>query len=488
MTTHRLRFPARSGFLSLFVSITGLLAGNVRAADGSIYYNRFETTGGQPTVRRIGGDGTGDQAFPLNLPSGLYPTISRNGRLLMVTSPDPTRPFKISQNVYVADLTTGGLTRTTSYEDEFVRNGILFTNDLSKVFGDITVSSYKVNFPYHKALSPEGARVVVMNLFKSGAATLGSGVDSMEVLNSSGRLPFVDVYRRSDALPAGAYIFLSALNRDGFNQGGDGVDWHPTKEEVVATVASDIPAVGSAGITSLEGTVIAVFSTQSISPFLRKLTNPVGQVDIVGGNLFYFGVHDYSPSISSDGAKVAYVRHVLRQGISTGYAPFPAQCSIRVVNYDGTGDHQVLALADGTWITKVAWSPDGSKIAFDLAPQAVLNGWNSLLGDVAQSAVHIVNADGSNPHLLVNGAAYPTWGASAPAPVTRPTLQFSRNGAAFQIRVDGLTTGQAFRVEGSTNLLNWGNLLDTQATSPSQLINITPNSQAPSAFYRVIGF
>lgn len=468
--------------LCLYV-LLGASAWTANGANGVVYYNRITSLNTPATIRRIGGDGTGDQAVPVNLPSPIYPTISRNGRFLLTTSTDPGRPFKISNNVYVGDLLTGALFRTTSYEDEYTSGGIRFTNDLSLLYGSTIVSSYKVNFPYHKALSPDGTRVVVMNLFKSGSVMLGQTLNGEDVIASSGRFPVVDVYNLANALPAGPYVFLSAQDRDGFNQGGDGVDWHPTLNEVVATVASDITAVGSAGITSMEGTVLAVFSTTSISPFIRKLTNPVGEIDIFSGNLFYFGVHDYAPAISPDGQRVAYVRHVLRQGIQSGYAPYPAQCSIHIINYNGTGDQTVLSLADGAWVTKVAWSPDGTQLALDLSPQLILNGWYSLLGDVTQSQIYVVNSNGTNPHQLVAApAAYPSWGLAVAG---RPSLQISRNGNGLRIRVDGLTAGQAFRVEGSTNLRSWGTLLNTTATGSSQLIDITPNAQAPFAFYRV---
>lgn len=467
----------------LRATLLGALVWSARGANGVVYYNSITALNTPSTIRRVGGDGTGDQALAVNLPSPIYPTISRNGRFLLMTSSDPGRRFKLSNNVYFEDLLTGALGRATSYEDEYVLGGVRFTNDIAQLFGNNTISSYKINYPYHKALSPDGTRVVVLNLFKSGSVVLGTPLDANEVQASSGRLPFVDVYSLADALPSGPYVFLSAQVRDGFNQGGDGVDWHPARNEVVATVASDIPATGTAGITSMEGTILAVFSTASLSPFVRKLTNPFGQVDIIGGSLFYFGVHDYAPAISPDGQRVAFVRHILRQGVQSGYAPFPAQCSIHVVNYDGTGDQTVLAFADGSWVTKVAWSPDGSQIAFDLSPQLVLNGWYSLLGDVTQSTIHVVNANGTNPHQLMAGAgAYPSWGSAAPQ---RPTLQISRKGNGLQIRVDGLTADQPFRVEGSTDLRNWGALLNTLATNGSHFISIAPNAQSLFGFYRV---
>ncbi len=263
-------------WLVLFVLLV-TLSWPARGAGGIIYYNRITSVNSPATVRRVGGDGTGDQALALNLPSPVYPTISRDGRHFLVTSPDPGRPFKISNNVFIGDLFTGALGRATSYEDEVVLDGALFARDLGELAGKPNVSSYKVNFPYHKAFSPDGSRVVVMNLFKSGSVTGGTPFNPGDSTISSGRFPVVDVYRVADALPDGPYVFLAAQERDGFNQGGDGVDWHPALNEVVAAVAADIPATGPGGRTSMEGTVLAVFSSTGISPFIRKLTSPVGR-------------------------------------------------------------------------------------------------------------------------------------------------------------------------------------------------------------------
>jgi hypothetical protein len=500
LTTHQMiSIPSRKS-LTARVALSGMIGHHLRsfclsivvaalawpAADGAngvIYYNRIATLNTPATVRRIGGDGNGDQALAVNLPSPIYPTISRSGRFLLMTSTEPGRPFKISNNVFLTDLATGAQFRITSYQDEYVLGGVRFMDDIGQLFGNNTISSYKVHYPYHKALSPDETRVVVMNLFRSGSIVLGTPLDPNEVQASSGRLPLVDVFNVADALPAGPYVYLAPQARDGFNQGGDGLDWHPGVNEVVATVASDIPTVGNAGISSMAGTLLAVFSTTSTSPFIRKLTNPIGEIDIINGNLFYFGVHDYAPAISPDGRRVAFARHSLRQGIETGYAPFPCQCSIRIINYDGTEDQGILSLPDGAWITKVTWSPAGNQIAFDVSPQLTLNGRFALLGDVTQSTIHVVNTDGTNSRQLVAGpASYPSWGSELRG---RPTLQISRNGTAFQIRVDGLIALDQFRVQGSTDLQNWETLLNTQATSSSQLIDITPNPQSSFAFYRV---
>jgi hypothetical protein len=89
-------------------------------------------------LRRVNSDGTGDQPIPINLPSALNPVVSRNGRILLVTSPDPGRSFKVSMNVYAIDLATGFFGHATSYEDEYVSGGLRFQNDLEQLFGNNT--------------------------------------------------------------------------------------------------------------------------------------------------------------------------------------------------------------------------------------------------------------------------------------------------------------------------------------------------------------
>src|SRR5258706_12307442 len=119
------RRPRLVAMLCAFIALSNVLDG----ANGVLYYNQIPSSTAPVLLRRINGDATGDQPVFVNLPSTLYPTISRDGRLMLVTSPDPGRPFKISQNVYALDLLTGFLGRATSYQDEFVLGGVRFNDD-----------------------------------------------------------------------------------------------------------------------------------------------------------------------------------------------------------------------------------------------------------------------------------------------------------------------------------------------------------------------
>lgn len=478
-----------------------LLAGGMeaQAASGIIYFNGAESPSSPMTLRRVAPDGTGLQMVPVNLPEPSFPVASRDGRRLLLTSGDPGRPFKISRNIFSLDLDTGGLTKVTSFEDS-VRTGagplVTLTNGVAAYTNDATWTSYTIHFPYHKAYSPDGLHVAVMDLPRSGGSTLSvsrTNAPSEQILGG-GRMPSLEVYPAAGPSLIGNLLFAGGA-RTGNNHGGDGVDWHPSRGEVIGAFRDDIPVTGTAGVGGSEGTVLAVFATDGrLDPFIRKLTRPSGvwdsYVDIFNSILVRADENDYAPAISPDGTQVAYVRHTIRfDSRISELHNLPALCAIRVINYDGTADREVLRLADGLWITRLAWAPDGSELAFDVAPQLFSQGTPLLAGDVTRSEIHLVRTDGTNPRRLVAApAAYPTWAPlGVLAPPKRPVLRFQRDGSRLQMQVDELAPGSAFLVEGSTDISssNWESLGTFNAAGTTHFITITPNPNASYAFYRV---
>jgi WD40 repeat protein len=478
--------------------VMAMVGGSLPASDGVIFYNRIAAPNAPVTLWRVGADGTGDRPVPVNLPAPIYPTGSRLGQRLLVTSTDPGRPFKISNNVFLYDVNSGQSGRITQFEDVGQIQNVSITNDLGQVTNNFVYSGYTINFPYHKAFSPDGSRVVVVNLRKTGSTSRDGPSSSTngpgQLYVTSGRFPAIEIYRVADAQPEGSYVFLG-IERSGFNQGGDGVDWHPNRPEIVATVSSDIPATGTLGRTSTEGTILAKFTASGPSQFLGRLGAPVGRADVFYPDGFNFVVttatpHDYAPAISPDGSRVAYARHLLRQDTrfdGAGIAPLPAQCSLRMIHYDGAGDQELLTLADGWWVTKIAWAPDGSELAFDAAPQAVIRGWNSLLGDVTRSEIHLVRADGTNPRRLVAApAAFPTWlPAAGGEPPQPPTLSATRNGSRLDLQVNQLAPGRAARMETSSDLRSWTILSNFTASAATHSVSVSLAPGSSSVFYRV---
>lgn len=481
----------------LFSMLLAVASATIQASEGILYFNRIQSFVSAPTLNRANADGTGEQLVPVPLPGTFNPTVSRDGRFVLLTSPNPARPFKISNDVFVYDLATGLAQRATGYED-LVRysDGILLTNDLAgtNVIGDRNVVGYSVNFPFHKAISPDQTRLAVVNLQRVGTSTtdVPRTNGTFELTLGSYRAPIVEVFTAGDPAPFGQALNIGG-DRTGFNQGGDGIDWHPTREEIVTPVRADIPATSNNGVNVAEGTVLAVFSSGGLSPFIRKLTSPTGNwfsyVDLLTSYLTSYTQHDYAPAISPDGTRVAYVRHTQRTDTRISFGPLPALCEIRVINYDGTGDRQVLPFAEGLWVTELSWSPDGTEIAFDLSPQIISNGWPALLGDATQSEIYVVSADGSNPHKVIGApASHPSWAPGQISTVVPPLeLRLERDeDGGLLLHVLGGSPGDMLQIETSDDLAGWNPVSDFQQTISGAEASFAPEPGVGARFYRVV--
>ncbi len=486
--------------LVLSLALVVLAHCSVAASEGIIYFNRIQNLLSAVPLFRANADGSGEQFVPVPLPAAFNPAVSRDGEWVLISSGDPGRPFKLSNNVFAYNVANGGVSRITGYEDVVRYGNTFLTNDLggTNIVGDRSTVGYQINYPFYKAPSPDGTRAVVINLQRSGGSArdiprTNSPLDSGSLTIGSMRAPIVEVFQAGNPAVVGQTVYLGA-ERTGFNQGGDGVDWHPSKEAVVASVRSDIPATGNTGATMAEGTVLAVFSTQpSLDPFLRRLTTPSGTwfsyVDIFTSYLTSSTQHDYSPSISPDGTKVAYLRHTQRTDSRISLGPLLALCEIRVINYDGTGDHSILQFAEGVWATKVVWSPNGTQLAFDISPQVILAGYPALTGDVTVSEIHVVNADGSNPHRVIGApASHPSWApGSLPGAGTPFQLQMERgNDGGLRLRAIGGNPGDTVQVFSSDDLLNWTPFSEIKQTADGVGLDFPMVPGVSSRFYRIL--
>lgn len=479
--------PILSG---LAAALAGFLVS--RAAPGTLYYARVPTPTSAFELRRISADGTGDTPVPIPLPSAGYPSASRDGLRLLVTSPDPGRPFKISRNVYSFEPQTGLTIPVTQFEDLYRINNQVLTNATGDPTTNRSINAYTIHFPNHKAFSPDGRRVAVMDLPRTGGSTLDvplQGGTTDQVLGGD-RAPVLEVYPATGPNPIGQSVYLGA-SRTGHNQGGDGVDWHPSRNEVVGAVRSDIPVTGNAGIRSTEGTVLAVFATDGrLDPFVRKLTAPSGHwdafIDAFNTILVHSEEQDYAPSISPDGQRVAYVRHTIHTDSRLGLNAQPARCSLRIIQYDGTGDHEVLAFAQGVWVNRVTWAPDGSALAFDVCPQLASQGFPLLIGDLSRAEVHVVGTDGSNPHRLVAApACYPSWTPLTTfTPNPRPGITATRRADTLELQLTGFTPGRTISIELSVDLEQWILAQRFTATAPGTTVRLPLSGGIPAAFYR----
>ncbi|MBX3734698.1 MAG: hypothetical protein KF791_19150, partial [Verrucomicrobiae bacterium] len=108
--------------------MTLLVVVELLGATGTIFYNT--TSSGPParSVRAMGADGSNVREIPLIVPSPALPTVSRDGRALLVTSGGPLASVMLSQNVFHVDLSTGATVPITHYVDTVTIDTVVYTN------------------------------------------------------------------------------------------------------------------------------------------------------------------------------------------------------------------------------------------------------------------------------------------------------------------------------------------------------------------------
>jgi dipeptidyl aminopeptidase/acylaminoacyl peptidase len=149
----------------------------------------------------------------------------------------------------------------------------------------------------------------------------------------------------------------------------------------------------------LADTVTQIFSVDGDGSNEVQLTDRIG--------------FDVLPALSPDGSRIAF------------FSDRSGAFEVHVMNADGTGVAQLTTDAitdDGVPIAGIAWSPDGSMLAYTGATAETL-------GDV-----HVVNGDGTDQRVLVGTDA----AESAPAWSPDGTrIAFVRGGNILAIDVDG---------------------------------------------------
>jgi hypothetical protein len=480
--TNRISVSSHGWFFAVgrvLIGVILLARAQVHGATGTIFYNHVVNAEAAPTVRVIRADGSNDFAVPIALPFAAHPTVSRDGKNLLVTTADPVVPQMRSYNVFSVDLASGTTTRITHYVDTISDGVTTYTN----VFNEPDFQGYSYytsHLPYYKAYSPTADRVAILDL------TAVSGKPPGGVRLAPIQAPVLEVYPVQQTFPIGEFLFAGA-ERTGLNQAGDGVDWHPTTNQLLGTFRQNIPTTGNLGPGLTEGTVIKIYRESGLNPFVTNLTAPTGThyVDFINFFIVDSTAQDYAPAISRDGTKVAYVRNTLASDSRTGLGFVLTNTSIRIINYDGTGDQELLSFGPGRWVTRLSWSPDDTEIAFDIAPQLVVNGLKLQMGNITNSEIKIVRVSDKSVQLLVPApAAFPSWSPLDSIP-QRPRIRLTPRGSQFELDLSNLVIGRQTLVESTTNLVQWTTNQSFTATAPTQKFTNTPPPQSRATFFRI---
>jgi len=220
----------------------------------------------------------------------------------------------------------------------------------------------------------------------------------------------------------------------------------------------------------------------------RQLTFPQGQVNGPFQETFVALQNDFQPVFSPDGKKIAYIRNhdVLRFPVTF------ATPTIRIVDLDGSNDHEVLRFEPGNYISTLAWSPDGTQLVFDAGLQASENGLPVNLPVIETMGIYRVNTDGSG-FLRIHEApaAFPTWSpsrsgtGSASAQATQLSLQRGPN-TGFQLIISKGRLGDRVTLESSDDLKVWRPITTLQKLQETVPFDDTESAGRRARFYRAV--
>ncbi|MEY2562485.1 MAG: hypothetical protein QOH88_678 [Verrucomicrobiota bacterium] len=372
---------------TLFLLATGSLSW------GQIVYVRVDANGGLQ-LRQTNADGSGDSQFVVPFSTFVFPTWSRDAARLALTASDPSRPNERGQNVFSINPATGAIQQVTAFNDFFDPSGVII-----------------YSFPYYKAFSPDRGLLATNSYIQHGA-TNGAGTTTTPVLEVYSTGAFVN--------PLQVHV---DKGRNGKHHGGEGVDWSPTQNVLVAPVEATVPFQSGGG----PGEVTTLYLMDPVDAAVQKgrfrqLTFPRADGQSAGNSTYLWGEHDYQPKFSPNGQGVAYVRSFQNHFLLSNPNPEPDVQALRIVNVNTGADTKVLDIPQGFYVSALDWSPDGSQLVFDVGQQP-----SSPVGPLQQARpetveIYTVSVGGGNPVKLRGpGTGTPAW---RPA-VAQPPIVFS---------------------------------------------------------------
>lgn len=382
---------------------------------GSILYSGFTFEAGQIFfhVGASSPDGGVDQPLPLNVLGPIFPASSADGQLLAVTAVDPARPNKLSPDVFAFNTQTGQGARITAFEDFAGAGGFLVT------------------LPMFKAFSRDNQRLAIAGSLLLGSRSIlvqtndqGQVVGPYKPLSNVSSAPVLYVFDLTGAsLPITVYV-TDASDQD-LSHRGEGVDWMPNQNQLI------VPA--TATVVTQNGTplmVTALFVVDAVPDTFRngrrpvQITAPGAQIGGVFSGFLAAWEDDFQPKVSPDGQRLAYIRNS-NVFLSSGVLDFTTP-SLRVLNLDGSGDFEVARFAKGAYVTHVDWSPDGTRLVFDLGQQLTNGGFPTKGINPATAEIYQLDlSTGQINRVRPAPAAFPAWSPVnllGVGPVTPPTV------------------------------------------------------------------
>ncbi|MCP5518545.1 MAG: hypothetical protein H7A45_14945 [Verrucomicrobiales bacterium] len=387
-----------------------------------------------------------------------WPSLSRDGRFVAFSSPDPVEPglqVPPSSDVYLFDRVVGGTRRVVDHN--------------TIVFNPAEVDSFT---PVSAALSPDNQWLAygVMLTRRQGTANPRSNRE-------------LNVARASDGVIVSNPTFGRGPVSDAFQAEFAGLAWDPAGDSFVTPSYVSVPTQNR--------------SVQQLPAIVRFVRTPGAQdwlrVGVLSAPRYFDGLFPIAaetqifPAISPSGAGLAYFSLAWPDvlGMSRGVI-----ASVVIANADGSNARVLTTFSEGFYPLGLAWAPDGTRLVVSIARQAVL-GFGFLPSGQASTAVlrHVATDNGSITAVPgVEAGYFPTHGALGGAG--------SLDGVALQIRSageNGFVVSATGVAPASTYTMQSSPALGTEPFGPpqsftgTQLLNgVSVPVLSPARFFRLI--
>jgi hypothetical protein len=407
--------------LAVTVSAFGQLVFSVpNQQSGGFRILQQPTAGGQVSQINVG------------LAEANYASLSRNGRFITFSSPDPTEPVSQilpSSDIYQFDRVTGQTRRVLNQQSML----LLGPQGQIETFTEI---------PEFNALSPNGSLVAFSNRITRRTGT----ADPRRTNN----LNLVDVN-------VGIPVTVEEGNGQAFDLLSSefiGISWAPDANSFLTS--GYVFVNGPIGQRPVQG--IVRFARNGSGQFVRvpgALSNPRYTTNGVG---FSAGIQIF-PAISPSGSGLAYFDIEFPD---SALLQAPATARLIVANADGSGATERVIFNPGFYPLGLTWSADGNQLVFSIANQQQQGGFFAAAGEPTTAAVRVAPSFGSTttPTQLpgIDGGFLPNLPFSGGVVVipsgdlSQARLSLTRSGEGLLFRATGLEPNASYILESSTDL------------------------------------
>ena len=393
---------------------------------------------------------------PTGFPESNFGNVSRDGRFITFSSPDPTgttSQLLPSSDLYRFDRATNLTTKLFDLQTQ-----------VDNQFNVITF------IPTFNAQSPDGRFVV--------ASTLITGREGNANPQSSSNLDIVNV-----ATGVGGTIERGSGDQFDFLRSEFvGISWAPDSGSFVTSgYVTGFPSPNNLNI----GIVRYTLGNNGLFARSGVLSNP-------GTNQFFQANIQIFPAVSPSGSGLAYFDVFIPD---SALLRGEATARVIVANADGSGATIRATLPQGRYPAGLSWSADGSQIVFSHGQQSGQNGTFSTSSDPGTQIIRTVASAGADTTLrqlpgieLGLLPSFPVGGGITAPPVDLSSvplnLSAASSGNGFTFSAAGLDPAANYILESTATLA--GSFENPVTFTGAQIMGGIPITQAGGrAFFRL---